>query len=205
MILSILICSLENRKNALATLLLSLMKQCTELVSSFYTDIQGCKISAYKFESIEIITAVDNQQITTGEKRNILLKMASGEHICYCDDDDKVSQDYISEILYALRLNSDCLGIRGYMTTDGGSRKRWWISKQLPYKAGILETGEEGYHRHTNHLSPVRRSIALLIGFPDKSIGEDYDYAVRLKESGLLKTETIIDKEIYHYDFKTNK
>jgi len=55
------------------------------------------------------------------------------------------------------------------------------------------------YHRHTNHITAVKRIIALAAGFPDKSNAEDKHYSDRLQ----LRTEFKIDRPMYTYRFTT--
>jgi hypothetical protein len=54
-----------------------------------------------------------------------------------------------------------------------------------------------------NHISPVKRSIAISKGFSNKNVGEDYDYSMAILP--LLNNEVMIEKEIYHYKFVNNK
>ena len=148
---------------------------------------------------IEVIASTDDGTKTVGQKRNELIQSASGEYVVFIDDDDQISDNYVHEIMKALESNPDCIGLLGYMTTNGGRPKAFKLSKELEY-------GEDAYYyyRPTNHLCPVKREIALQIKYPEKNLGEDYDYAMRLKASGLLKKEIFIDKQIYHYRFNTN-
>ena len=53
------------------------------------------------------------------------------------------------------------------------------------------------YYRNTNHICPVKRKIALQVMFPDKTIGEDYEYSKRIQPH--LKSEIFINKEMYFY------
>ena len=179
--LSILIPSLSSRSHLLAELRKELNRQI-ELKSE-----------------IEVIVSADDGEKTVGQKRNELIQSASGEYVVFIDDDDQISDSYVHEIMEALESNPDCIGFLGYMTTNGGNQKAFKLSKELEY-------GEDTYYyyRPTNHLCPVKRNIALQIKFPVKNLGEDYDYAIRLKASGLLKNEIFIDKQIYHYRFNTN-
>lgn len=180
MILSILIAHLPARKNLLDKLLFELRSQ----------------ISAGRYE-VEIL--VDPNEGTVGAKRQRLIEQAQGDYVCFVDDDDTVSHDYISSIAQYLG-EYDAIGFQGDITTNGRGLKIFTISKDHAYeeKKGI-------YYRFNNHLSPVRRSIALQIGYKDMGHGEDYDYAVRLKESGLVKTEKYIYKLLYHYKYVTKK
>lgn len=178
MILSILICSINSREAMLQKLLQSIPNN----------------------DNVEILTEVDNREITTGAKRNSLLKKASGEYIVFVDDDDIIYPHYLPEILKAIEQKPDAVGFKGWITFDGKQRKEFRISKNYSYRqAGNV------FFRPNNHISPVKREYALQIGFPDLTFGEDTDYATRLQRSGLVKTEVFINKFLYHYDYKTNK
>lgn len=144
---------------------------------------------------VQILTAEDNGHHTVGAKRNMLLQRAEGEYVCFIDDDDWPSADYIESIMSALQHGPDCVGFKGWLTMR---RKRWeWIiSNSLPYVDAQINR-ETVYLRHTNHLAPVRREIALSVGFPDKRHAEDHAYAVGLR--GRLTTEVFIDKHLYTY------
>lgn len=180
MILSILIPHLPARKLLLDKLLFELRSQ----------------ISAGRYE-VEIL--VDPNEGTVGAKRQRLLLESSGEYVCFVDDDDEVSNDYITCIVPHLGA-VDAIGLQGEITTDGRNMKIFSISKDHKY-----EEKKSIYYRFNNHLSPTRREIALKIGYKDMGHGEDYDYASRLHESGLIKTEYYIYKPIYFYRYKTRK
>ena len=179
-ILSILICSLIERKRELDFICNKLQDQ-----GMIYDKDQ-------KFARIEYITEIDNREKTIGEKRNILLSRARGEYICFVDDDDDVSNDYIESIMKALESKPDCVGIEGiidYMGIKGIFKH----SRQFQ----SWYTGPDAFYRTPNHLNPVKREIALRIGFPPKSFGEDQIYSDGIKR--MLKTEVYINHPIYFY------
>ena len=184
MILSILICTLEKRKGFLKTLLESLHKQMCE--------------------DVEILQHCDNGEMTTGAKRNKLVSIARGKYVVFVDDDDAVAPDYIPSIIEAAKNDSDAIVFNGTMTTDGSDEKKWYISKDLPYKADT-EDGKVIYLRYPNHIVPIKREIALQVKFQDIRVGEDYLWATAIHDRGLIKTETKIDKLLYHYQYITNK
>ena len=188
--LSILIPSTFDREEMLFGLLKSLYDQILE---------------EQAHHKIEIITDVDDGALSIGKKRNMLLQKAKGKYIVFIDSDDEVPEYYISEILKALKTNPDVLGFSGFMTTDNGHKEYFKISKDLPYITMWDADGKREYLRFNNHLSPIKRSIATRVGFKDIRFAEDYDYAKRLKESGLIKTETYIDLPMYHYKYLSNK
>lgn len=153
--------------------------------------------SVEQAEQFEII--IDWSGDIVGKKRNDLLKQAKGEYIVFVDSDDLVSPVYVSKILEACKSGADCIGINGIMTTNGQLEQKWFISKEYGYwhQRGSV------FYRTTNHISPVRRELALQAGFPEWIFGEDAEYSRRLLP--LLKTEVIITEPLYHYKFVPNK
>ena len=184
--LSILICSLEKRH-----------LQLQSLLEEIEIQILLCEATAI----VEVITEVDSKQITTGAKRNNLLNKASGKYICFIDDDDHISNDYLRLILEATESDADCIATTGIYTVDNGRKVRWKLSKDYEDEDKFSEEFNQiVYFRRANHLTPVKRLLALQAMFPDKSNAEDREYSSRLNP--FLKTEVKIDKSIYHYDFK---
>jgi glycosyltransferase involved in cell wall biosynthesis len=172
--LSILICSLEERQASLQRLVNRLQVQ--------------------RKPNVEILVEVDNRKITIGEKRNILLKKATGDYIAFVDDDDLVSEDYTQKILAGVKTSPDCIGIVGIVEFQQKHIQRYFIHT-IQCKTWYEKDGV--YYRCPNHLSPVKRELALKVMFPHKSVGEDMDYSLRLRP--LLKTEVMIDGVIYYY------
>lgn len=185
-LLSVLIPTTHSRQELLYGLLSELHKQADELNI---------------YNSIEIIVELDGGELTVGCKREILLEKAKGKYVVHIDDDDEISADYLKEIVKAIYTNCDVVGFEGYMTTSGSKRENFKISKNLPYMTVQDAYGNNEYLRFNNHLCPIKREIALQIGFKDVRIFEDYDYALRLKQSRLIKTETYIPKSLYHYRY----
>jgi hypothetical protein len=63
--------------------------------------------------------------------------------------------------------------------------------------------GELVFLRRTNHISPVKRELALLAMFPNISNGEDKEYSRRLNPH--LRTEEKITQPVYHYKYSTSQ
>jgi len=184
--LSILIPTIEGREECLKNIFQKLSMQ-----------ISKCNLA----EKVEILIEKDNRERTIGAKRNILMARAKGDYICFVDDDDDVSDDYISLILNAIKGGSDCVGIVGIITFDGKGSKKFIHS--LVYSKYDLK--ENIYQRPPNHLNPIKKSIASKFQFPEKSFGEDTDWAMEICKSGILKTEQFIQKPIYFYKYVTTK
>ena len=171
--LSILICTLNGREKQLDRLLQILDKQ--------------------KSRKVEILIEKDNRQITTGAKRNILLQQAKGDYVSFIDDDDIVSEDYIPQILKAVETDPDCVGFKGVLLRKKGVR--FIFEHAIQHKSWFEK--DSIYYRCPNHLNPIKRKIALQIGFKNITQGEDREYSLMV--SPLLKTGVFIDKVLYFY------
>lgn len=173
--LSILIATMPIRSGMLQNLLAVLEPQCLN-------------------QPVEILT--DNSMLyNIGVKRNMLLNRAQGEYVVFCDDDDLVSADYVQKILAATETNPDCIGMSGLISFNGREERQWHISKEFKYwyeQLGI-------YYRTPNHISPVRRELALQVMFPPISFGEDHEFSKNLWP--LLKTEVVIPGNLYYYRY----
>lgn len=142
---------------------------------------------------------------SVGQKRNELIKRATGEYFCFIDDDDFITQDYISLITKAISFNPDVITFKGWMTTNGGAHVDWIIKLGEKYEARKDTDGITRYYRFPNHLCAFKNELVKDFTFHAISQGEDYQWALKINNTGVLKTEIHIDKQIYHYDFKTNK
>ena len=157
-----------------------------------------------KDESVQIILYTDDGTKTIGAKRNQLLEWARGEYLCFFDDDDSPSKDYIKLIMEGIATGKDCVSLRGVITWDGERPELFEHSIKYPAYA-TNDTGAIKYERFPNHLNAIKSSIAKQFKFAEINHGEDTDFATQIKNSGLIKTEHYIDSVIYHYNFKTNK
>lgn len=188
MLFSILVCSLENRKDFLQRLMSILSPQVEE-----YKDL------------VEVLVETDNGEASIGSKRNTLLDKAQGEYVAFVDDDDIVSSDYVSKIVEALESKPDAVGMHLLHFNDGhfagltyhSLKYRSWFENQ------DKSTGLMRYYRNPNHLNPVKREHALKTKFPEISMGEDKDYSSRILPH--LETEEYVTEPIYYYLFRSNK
>lgn len=151
-------------------------------------------------EDVELITD-DTTGISIGAKRNIMLQAATGDYLCFIDDDDRIAPNYIELIMAGIATNPDCCSLNGIITTDGKDPKPFRHS--IDYKEMYEADGV--YYRPPNHLNVVRSSIAKQMTFPDWQRSEDSNYCFQLRDSGLLKVEYKIEPVLYYYDYVSDK
>lgn len=177
--LSILLATVLSRQNLFAKLLLHLQAQA-----------EG--------KPVELVIACDNKEISIGKKRQQLLERATGDYVCFVDDDDWVSDDYVDRILAAIETNPDCVGFLITCTTNGRDPKKAIASLKYRQWADNVD----GYHyvRSPYHKTPVRREIALKAGFPDLRYAEDKIYSNGILKH--LKTEVFVSQVLYQYRYR---
>lgn len=186
-LLSLLICSLETRKDFLSRLQARLSPQLTD--------------------EVEVIINIDNKQKSIGQKRNELLEQANGLYIAFVDDDDLVSENYVAKVLEAIKKSyPDVVGMHLLMTTDGVIEEKTfhsikythWYDEPDPEKPWLKR-----YYRNPNHLNPVKKEYAMAVKFPPISMAEDKSYSSQIRS--YLHTEEYIEEPIYFYEFRSSK
>jgi hypothetical protein len=145
---------------------------------------------------IELIIVNDDGTRTVGDKRNEVLDKANGKYVCFIDDDDLVSLNYIPKIFN--KLDKEIYDGIGFWGLYYVSEKPTMLFNHANINNGHFKKDGKQY-RPLNHLNPVRTEIAKAIGFPDKNYAEDADYCDRLLESGLVQSEYNFDEVMYHY------
>lgn len=185
-LLSILIATIESRKDKFDKLYNELNNQINQFGLA---------------KEIEIKYYSDNKEISVGSKRDFLLKSAIGKFISYIDDDDEISKTYCNDIVQAIKENqsADCVGFLIECNMEGkieqaiaSNRYNDWCENKDGFR----------YCRTIYHKTPVKRDIALKVGFEDVRFAEDYKYAMGLKKTGLLKNEIFLNSILYYYKYK---
>jgi len=174
--LSILIATVPERQKTFNLITLSLLEQQTQ--------------------SVQILS--DNAsrgEISIGAKRQRLLNRAEGDYVVFIDDDDVIMPNYIELILKALTTNPDCIDLNILMLTEGQNPQMCY--HHLKNKAWH-QVGKE-YFRGVTQFNPVKREIALKVGFPNLRFGEDQPYSNGI--TSLCKTSVLITEIIYLYNF----
>lgn len=139
---------------------------------------------------------VDNKEMSIGMKRQYLLNHCNTEWFVMVDDDDNIADDYVEKVLDALSENPDCVGYLESVNIGGKAT----IAAHSNRFSGWGDN-KNGYdHVRTIYYKDViRTSIAKKVGFKDLRYGEDHDFSIRLRDSGLLLKEVFINEIMYFY------
>ena len=180
--LSILVATIPNRIN---NYYLILMNNLIEQVKSY--------------DDVELISFFDNKKRTIGRKRNEMVNVAQGEYIVFIDDDDRISPDYVKEIMTALyeNPNTDCVVFDVLSSTNGGLPV---LSKYgIEYNFGYVQIENRLEWRSLpTHIMVYKSEITKRYGFGDVPSVEDTDFIIRAFRD--IKEQTRINKILYFYD-----
>lgn len=190
--LSILIPTLPSRRRWYHSVAGQLATQLNALTTRYRVDY---------WKIVELVNPNDRTDITIGAKRNEMMSRATGDYLCFVDDDDRIADNYIELVMAGVSTNPDCCSLNGIITTDGKDPKPFKHS--IDYKEMYEADGV--YYRPPNHLNVVRSSIAKQMVFPDWQRSEDSNYCFQLRDSGLLKVEYKIPETLYFYDYVSDK
>lgn len=155
-------------------------------------------------DQVEILICSDKGERTTGEKRNELYQNALGEYVCSVDDDDWIADYYVIKIVEALKTKPDAVGLNGTMTTNGFRMETWDISLFNAYIT-TKKNGVPHYLRYHNHLSPLKKEIAIKFPFPHQRHGEDYVFAKAMHDANAIREEVRIPEPMYLYRYENIK
>ena len=141
--LSILIPSLHSRTDMFCELINVLHKQ--------------------KTDEVEIISLIDDGEMSIGAKRNELVRVANGDYIAFVDDDDSISKNYIYNLLKGIEQGFDCCSLRGVITWDG--ERPELFEHSIKYKEWKTTTNTIKYERNINHLNCIKEILQIRFHF----------------------------------------
>ena len=184
--LSILICSHKKRKPLLRRMLKHLNEQ------------------TYRNpEDVEILVCENDDPFVRGTSRNSLIDRASGDYCCFVDDDDIVSDDYVSKILNTIETGPEICSITGLVISmlNHESHKFMLSTRHTkPFSLPSNDIEDDTYKRFASHLNPIKTEIIRQVRFSSEKIcHEDNTYSQRLKDFKQDWNEEEIDGVLYYY------
>jgi len=145
---------------------------------------------------VEFIMDLDNGKATSGVKRQRLTDRAQGEYVCFVDDDDSLSDDYVGELMRGCYEGVDVVSFDLSLTS---TRRRGVVEK---WSFGMQANDRKHGKMCVNHLCAWRTSIARLVRWcPVLGYADDRVWFEPLFHSGSVKTHYHVDKVLYRYLF----
>jgi glycosyltransferase involved in cell wall biosynthesis len=148
-----------------------------------------------KNKKAEILYFGDNRLRTIGAKRNGLLQAARGHYVAFCDDDDKVSGNYIAAITgVAEKEIVDVISFRQSAIWDGQHSE---VHFSIQNRNEAFKPGEIT-KRFPWHVCAWRREIAQEGVFKNVNWGEDAVWVAQV--AGLARREANIPEILHYYE-----
>jgi glycosyltransferase involved in cell wall biosynthesis len=149
---------------------------------------------------VEIILAQGksflNGGITVGKKREALVKRARGKYLCFLDDDDTVSPNYIETLLNLCRQDKDVCTFNAFYKLEN-----YWgvVNMRLGHQVNEQTDPDRSViSRPPWHMCPVRSEFAKLYAFEDKNNAEDWPWMEKVLSH--CKTEAYLNRIIFQYN-----
>ena len=155
------------------------------------------QIVANKYEDIvEVVINEDNKEISIGKKRQELLEASSGKWVVGIDSDDWIAEDYLHDIVMALKNNPQIDHVGFLEDCDINGEKSLSIFS-IRHKHWAENFDGYDHIRCANPKSVILREKALMVGFEDSRFGEDRIFSEAV--TSLLTSEIFIEKSLYLY------
>ena len=135
----------------------------------------------------------DNRQRSIGAKRQALVDMARGQYIAFVDDDDDISDNYVSELLAAAASGADVITFHQHAVYNG-------LQSTVHFRLG---QGDGAFipggitKRDAWHVCAWRRDTVAGCQFLESNYGEDRAWALQARKR--VKTSIHIDKVLHTY------
>lgn len=168
------------------------------MTDRLYNHIQNQILNGNFDDKVEIIVDMDNKEVSIGAKRQRMIEAAKGEYVVQIDSDDWIPSDYVQVMMAALEEKADCIGHEIECSGTPGKTE----SVSIQYPEWCEKKFGYDYIRTPYPKVVIKKSISLEIGYKDLRYGEDHDFSIRLKNSGLVKKETYLPKVLYFYRYK---
>lgn len=144
----------------------------------------------------------NNGERPVGEVRQDLLDHATSDYVCFVDDDDLVSMDYVLRITMAMEYEPEYVGFIVRIYQEG----RPWKKAYHNLAYGGFGKGKDGVslYRDITHLNPILTKIAQQASYRDAPPGSAEDMHWINQIRGKVKQQHYINKILYHYYYSRN-
>jgi glycosyltransferase involved in cell wall biosynthesis len=144
-------------------------------------------------EIVRVVTPKFPEGPSIGEKRQMGLEQSKGEYVCWLDDDDDISPDYLEIMLRLAYTEPDVLTFSNLSRFDS-----FWCVVRMSLDTKEDEQVKPGIiNRRPYHVCGWRKSIALKAGFPATNWDEDTGFVSRALP--LCTSESHAENIIHEY------
>jgi len=178
--LSILILTLPSRRKTFLSDLLDILEPQVE-----------------QYNDVELLVLYDNKRRSVGEKRDNIMSLAKGTYTVFVDDDDIVTDDYVSSIITCINENigTDCVVFDTICTIDDGIPIHCKYGVEYEYNNNA--SGNGFWTGKPAHTMVYSKQLVLEASFGKSNVGEDMFWVSQVHPK--IKNQSRIDKVLYYY------
>jgi glycosyltransferase involved in cell wall biosynthesis len=129
--------------------------------------------------------------------RQSMVLGSTTDYVCFVDDDDLVSPDYVDKVVTALGERPDYVGFQVQCYSDGAPIAVAYHS--LEHRSWRNLRGR--FERDISHINPIRTALARQASFTVARTGmaEDRVWANQLRRMHIVRTQVVVPQILYHY------
>jgi len=194
-ILSILIPSIPERQD-----------QYVELMAEVWDQIWSMNETHPTLGNVEIVADHDKAFLdggpSIGKKRGSLVNRAKGKYMCFLDDDEDISPNYVECLVRMCHENQDVVTFRSFCVNDF-----YWtlVDMSLMNPTNEEATPERIVKRRPWHICPVRSEYAKKYPFEDINYGEDWKWFEKVLKHCHTEAHTSEILHSYQHSSKTSE
>jgi hypothetical protein len=172
----------------------------TRVFNEVHRQIQYCHTVHPSLGSVEVL--VDDSKkfldggLSIGKKREALVQRASGKYLCFLDDDERISPNYLETILRLCQYGADVVTFRNFSRLEN-----FWmlVDMSLKYHTNDQASPDFMIRRRAWHICPVRSIFAKLYSFPDTNYSEDWEWFEKVLKHCTTEAKTDAILHEYHH------
>lgn len=174
-------------------------KQFQKLRAKLKDQINRCAYVHPTLGKVQIVEVQTKKFInggaSIGNKRQIGLQHSKGKYVCWLDDDDDISPDYVETLLRLAHMNDlDVLTFNSFVRFD-----QYWALVQMNLDFKVDEQMMPGIvHRRPYHVCAFRRDLLEGLSFPDTNWDEDTGFLSQVLP--LCKTQNKTEAILHNYN-----
>jgi hypothetical protein len=136
-----------------------------------------------------------------GSKRQALLDKATGMYVCFLDDDESISPDYVESLLRLCFQRPDVCTFSNISKLDN-----FWCLVKMSIKYNENQQAFPGVVlRKPWHICPVLREHAQKVKFPVSNYGEDWVWFEKVLEHCKTEANTSAILHQYNHSIKVSQ
>lgn len=147
--------------------------------------------------NVEHLIFLDNKKRSIGYKRDSLVKMSRGKYLAFVDDDDDVSDNYVSSLLSAIKHGTDVITFKQLCLVNDNDPTV--VNFSLENKTNDEYYPGGNINRIPFQMCAWKSSLAQKYNFNDSNYGEDWFWIEQLIKEA--KTDFHIDEILHVYRY----